>query len=394
MRSSDVFENKPTPKYARAGNTLYYYWDHKPYSRVTSVLGLIVGNSLLEWYAKMGAMRAARPLYEAGLCTSATLEELEEMELYAGYHGFRDASMLSQDDAIAEAFNWKSNMREPMRYRDMRADIGSICHHAHYEIACGLTNFSTNGMGDKKIVQYLADLALGKNRFIREDVLERYAALGTPKTRDDLALDLAYRALPRVKRVQAAIDAFKPEYEMVGAEAMTVNTDEDVAGTMDWIAWFKKVDWQTQCAWPFGERQKIRVMGDDKFTRKAPTSVRYQMAVYARGSFIGDPDTGEKHDIPECDALVCWHLEPPDLKDCVSNLQAIPKVWYDAKLKDGTILTGPDTIDYFYEAFCFLNAFRRFTEDLPRAKSSRVYREPKPCTKLGERPSPFTKGSK
>jgi len=371
-------------EYSRAGDGEYYTWAGRQYMRVTATLASVSGEYLMPWYAKMAALQAAAPLVHAGIFVP-DVDSPSGAEL-AKFIDSQPIRKLDPGQAVAEAADWAWNMKAAERYRDFRANVGTIGHQAFNERALGMPV-------PHDLLEYVHGIA-SEDRFWPEDVLERHYALG--KTRKDVTLDLAYHALHGVKRAFAFIEAFKPDFHASGMEAVAINVDEEYAGTMDGAASFKKSIWEAAgAAWPFGKGRDVALpLLDLKFTRKPPKTVRYQMAAYARSSFIGNMDTGEEIPHPEYDSMLCLWFYAEEGDDPAADLHLAAKGFGETTMPDGRTLSGHEVIDLFYEDFCLLHAFVRSSKDLPRAARSRMFKagSGQAAPKRGSRPFPVEIG--
>lgn len=356
------------PEYASAGDGKYYTWAGRKYPRVTSILAVAPGEHLMAYHAKVAALRAAAPLIHAGLLVptsqpsarylefdaldewddvpnmdaAAALDTMAQLERYVDCEAMK---MLSQEEAIAMACDWRSNMNEPFRYRDHKGRIGHVAHWAKADIAMGLRTSEPN-------VEYLASLTAAKMVW-PEEVVQRYEDLG--KTVDDMTLDLAHHALPHALNVWEFVQLYRPEYEMIGVEAVVINRDEEYAGTLDEIAIYRKDIWQdqNQGKWPFDHGvRRARLIGDLKTSNHLANSVRFQLAAYAKASFIGVMQDQTEHAMPEFDGMIALHSKPEE--------GMVVKTW------------GAHCIDPCFECFRGLNSYYRGLSNLPRSSRGRI----------------------
>lgn len=349
--------------YAAAENGNCYTWAGRKYPRVTSILSVFPSDHLMAWAGKMGALSAAAPLVHAGLFTpdmeSTTMAELER---YVDAEAMRE---ISHAEAIDRACDWSDNMRAQFRYRDHKGRIGSVYHYCLYERALGLWD-------GRDVFEQVHAVSASRRIWVgHEDALLRYAEYG--KEPSAVCLDLAHHALRYVERGLEFLERFRPEFEALGTESVVVHTGEEYAGTMD-VAFrvqrsaFQEVD----LAWPFVGQDSALLLGDWKTSNYLSGTVRFQLAAYARGSFIGMLDDHSEHSIPDVDGLAALHITPDE--------PVVPKIW-----------AGRDKIDAFFEVFCAANSLYRGMQDLPRANAARRYSEPKP-PKRGERVCPIQVG--
>lgn len=336
-------ENRPD--FDRPGGKNHTYrWRGKDYPRVTHILDMAPGQYLLSWYAKVSALRCAAPLVHAGLYTPDLNDPLKaELEHFVDSEAIR---VLDQEDAIKQACEWNLNMREPERYRDLRGNIGSLCHHAVYEVALGLVAPTHDWI--PTLCGYADQLQL-----VDRERIERFAALG--KSYESIVEDIAHHALPFVQSAMDWIEKMRPEWEAVGQEAVVVNDSECYAGTMDSLVWYRKDVWEKAGQhWPY-PMPKALVETDFKTSGSLSRSYDFQMAAYARGEFIGLMNDHTEHPLPEIHGIAILHIKPQE----------------PSKLARHYI--GDEAIDKLFAGFCGLNAYYRVLHDLPPATRSRRY---------------------
>lgn len=390
-QSMDVGQQQA--QYQLAGDRPYYVWNGRKYPRVTKILDTAPGSHLINYAAKVAALCAAAPLIHSGLWTPPAKPEmagrtpeydamdsmdhdeffLEDMpsheeanfaEIMAELEKYVDAEAmrtLTPEEAIARACNVFDNMKAPNRYRDHKGRIGSLAHYFKHEFSIGLRT-------EEPTIEYLTALAWSRN-VVPEDVLERYASYG--KDKESVLLDLAHHALPHCLNVWQFVQAFRPEYEMVGLEAVVVNTDEEYAGSLDDWAIYRQDVWReaSDGKWPFDPAKKtVRLIGDLKTSNQLAKSVKFQLASYARASFVGLMADQTERALPEFDGMIAMHSRPVD------GMKVVP--WDQA------------AIDPCYAAFCNLNGYFRALTSLPRSKRGR---QAKPAKK-GERDCPIMVG--
>ncbi len=331
-----------------------YVWKGVELPRVTEILGIAPGNHLMNWYAKVSALRCAASLVHAGLHmpddkTGAELEKFVDSEAIR---------VIEPHDAIEQACNWEFNRREPERYRDTRAWIGQLAHHWFYNHALGIR------IGDNDRIDWLTATARSL-KLVPEYVAKRFETYG--KSLDDIETDLAFHALPHIDSGMKFIEAFKPEWEAIGLEAVAISESEGFAGTCDWFAKFKKSDFQkANRGWNY-PGQTATIGGDWK-TGTESKSHRVQVAAYMRADFIGLVEDHSEHPVPEVDGIAVVYTK--------NAQEPVFREWI-----------GKETIDALYEGFCGLCAYYRLINDLPKASRSRKFSEPK--AKRGERGCPF-----
>jgi hypothetical protein len=344
---------------------------------VSTILSLKPNDYLMKWAAETAALRAAEPLVQAGLYVP---DDYMRDRLARFVHD-RAVRPLTPDEAILEACDWQSNSVEHVRYRDDRADEGSIMHQGLFEYALGVWD------GSDPLAYCMVQAS--QPRYLPESKIERYAALG--KTVDEVVAKLAHNALPHLKRALAVVRALDVEWHSADMECVVVNTDEQYAGTADafGVVTRKKCE-AAGVVFPFRDRDVALVEIDYKATNSLPRSVRYQMAAYARAEFIGDVKTGETREVPDVDGLLCLWLNGRDLADPAADVHKAVHFWADTKATSGEELTGREAIDRLFDAFCYANAFYRSDQDLPVKNSSRAFKARKPAVaKRGFRTCPI-----
>lgn len=353
--SFDVFDHSG-PRYATAGDGNYYIWDYQKLPRITWILSQSPGDQLLLWAAKMGCLRQAAWLVHGGLFKPPLDDPIfAELERYVDQEPMR---MVSEEDAIRNACNWASNMKECVRYRDHKGRIGTAAHGVMEDIAKGLRK-------SKPDIEYLFGV-VGERIQFPDDMLERYDALG--KDVADITKDLAYHVLPHALNVWDHHEKYQPEY--CHAEITGINLGVGYACTLDLDAWYSEKNWRKHNAdkWPFGSESKVRAFCDLK-TGSSVGEVKYQLSAAARCEFLVDMRTGEKDDVPDVGGIIGLHsIEGAGIK---------PIVW-----------AGSEAIDRFADGVFDLCSFHRNREGLPRASRGRKPAPPK----KGERPCPIDTG--
>lgn len=369
------------PMYSPAGDKSYYIWNGRKFPRVTKILEAAPGTGLMHYHGMMAALSAAGALVHGGLYVpkaapndartdfepdldqidqdDADFHELQaQLEQYVNAQAIRP---LSHAEAISMACDWQNNMKAADRYRDHKGRIGSVAHYCKHDLAMGIRTQIPD-------VDYLMGIASSKN-VVPDYVFARYEMLG--KDREAVIRELAFDALPHALNVWDFIEDFRPEYEAVGLEAIVVNTKAEYAGSLDDYAWYRKSVWQeaNDGKWPFDPGvNRALVLGDLKTSNKLARSARFQMAAYAKATFIGDFATCSETPIPEFDGLVAMHSVPGEGM----------KVSCFAKRH----------IDSLYEGFEGLNTWYRAISSMPRASQGRKDKAPV----KGSRPSPIAIG--
>ena len=347
----------------RAGDSNYYVWKGLKLPRVTTILGTCASESLCNWHGKTAALSAAAHLVHAGLFVPDVDDPImAELEKYVDNQPMRQ---VTESEAIAAACHWQWNMREAHRYRDHKGRIGAIFHHAMFERALGIWD-------GKDVLGQAMRLAESPTIWAQHQAaLSRMLDLG--KTPEQVYTDLAHHSVPYIDEGLWFLDTFKPEILDAGLECMVINTGEEYAGTKDVDLRFTQANWEAAgYAWPFLGQRSAVVTGDWKTSNYLSDTTRYQLAAYARSSFIGMPDDESEHPILDVDGIMAIHVKPGERKP--------PRTW-----------VGRDKIDAFFDVFCAMNFIYRSLSNLPRANAARAYTGPaKPKQlKRGERPCPI-----
>lgn len=326
--------------------------------RVTTILDQIHGQALLAWSAKQAALKCASWLVQGGLFTDGS--EIDS-ELYE----FTEAQAYLQIDhaeAIKEAMNWKSNMRESERYRDERARIGSLGHVWHKHFALGTVPIEKG----ERTVDWLAEQA-ARPGFVPEPVMERFLERGW--SREKVAFDHAKQAWDRITFLWSWLDKMKPDYH--GAEAVVFNDEEEYAGQCDAWARFTKRNWTQnglEWYWP-GDEVDLTI--DLKFTKALPQNVILQMLFYRAAKWVIVPDLLEVHEQPETDGVACVHI--------AQNAPVNFKYWWDAAELDVAYENGAlALLDYW-----------RWTENRPKPQNSRRPRQERAAKRTEVRKCPI-----
>lgn len=362
------------PRYQRAGNDRFYYWDYKKLLRVSAVLDQASGSGLLKYAGEQAAKRAAASLVHSGLYVpnSETISDFV-LEQFIDGEAIRQCEIgewppnvqrivgLSEAHAwaIYDACQWMSNSIESERYRDHKGRVGTLQHTATFHKFMG-----SLPQGD--LLEAILPFAYELIRPL-DDMLARYATLG--KTLEDVAVDLAHHALPHVKSSFKWIDLYRPEPHVLGTEVVVMDQSAGYAGTRDLLATFRKDVWEAAegHAWPFADAGTSAVITVDwKNSNKISPSVRFQLAAYATAPMIANYDDQSEHANPESDGLLALHITPEG---------ASAKHW------------NRDAIEPFADAFHGLLSYARAFGNLPRAVRTKKAVAAK--EKKGERQCPF-----
>jgi hypothetical protein len=299
----------PEPQYGRRNDAGHYTWKGVKLPSVTTILGLMSGEHLLMWYAKMTASE----------CANIVERRIE--------------GMLDQEDADAQILDWQSRMTAAIRYRDHKAAIGSLTHHAIYERAMGEPVPSD-------MVEYLQGWAIQLGLAQPEKDGEE---------NDPYSLKLAKEARHYVHSAFQWIDEARPEFEAIGHEAVCVSETHSYAGTTDAIARIG------------GRRLQL-----DFKTSNSIDEMKFRMQVeaYRRADFIGMVVDGSEHEIPETEGVGIVWIRPVD----PTQLREFP------------------TSDELFEGFLSARHLYGVLNEMPKAnhkpraeKAPRVPKEDKPC---------------
>lgn len=337
--------------------------------RVTAILGTAPGQHLLSWYAKMGAIEAASHLLMAGLWEPSTEEANPDHLVLHDVIESRGKRHVEAATAFAGVIDWKDNMRAPERYRDSRARIGSVVHHARYDHAMGLR------VKPNDLLDYLTGLAKRVNaKRDYESWIARELDYG--KTIEQLELALAHESMPGTLKLFQFIEDFQPEPLMVGQEAMVVNEPECYAGTLDDISTYQCKHWEKHQAWPkeWAGMGQATLVDDLKTSKALDPKVPFQLAAYSFAEAIV-LDDGSEFPVPDHDGIAAIHVK----HDGKVTIKVWPKNQVDKNGKEF------DAIERFYDGFCGLNVFYRCLHDMPKATRIRKAAKPKAPTRTDYR---------
>jgi hypothetical protein len=361
-----------TPYYARRNEKGIYVWDGEELPSVTTILGAAPGQHLMLWYAKMAAQKAASHLFQAGIPIPEGDEKLAD---FCASLRPRD---LTDDQAHAEVMNWSTVMREAERYRDHKARIGSVTHHAIYEHAIGL-RAATDDLED-----YCRNIAI---RILQWTNSRGETVIPT----EAMVCEVAHSALPYVLSAFEWIEKAQPDWEMIGQEAVVVRPDpgdgSGYAGTVDFTARFNRSTWEKHWDWKWPALDRVQMTGDFKTSNSLAKSVQMQVEAYAHADFIGLISTGEKFDVPNPDAIMALHIGPhasmSDVSDEYGTLESRAKVI-------GAKPYTWDRSEETFQAFLGLCRYVRWLSDIPTSQQQqkREPKEPK-LAKTDRRTCPF-----
>lgn len=386
---SAAFQQTGTPYYARRNDIGEYTIAGEPYPSVTTVLGMAKSEHLLAWAAKMASMKAASHLVQAGVLKLDD-GDVNHRKLIEFCQGITDRTITPQQ-AIAEIADWPVVMREYERYRDFKAKIGSVAHHAAYEFALRGRRPCDDGHVDEYIAGIVHDLRLA--HFIDGD------RLVAPT--EDMLHAIADPARSYCESVWEWIERANPEFEAIGLEAVVyrsrftmdfsyggdIETIEfpGYAGTMDWIARFDKNTYKDDWLWE-GETS-VRVTGDFKTSNALPDSVRMQTEAYSEADAIILIESGEHLPFDRSDCVACAHVGPhPKFSDTVTEFGQL-----ESKTKQlGTTLHSWRKNPVVYAGFLGMcAAYHAGKADKRACKKVKEPAAPKAPTRTTVRPSPL-----
>jgi hypothetical protein len=220
---------------------------------VTTCLGIIDEGFLKPWYAKMTAEECAAIIAKA------------------------QAGELKQDVAESMILDWPSRMTAAIRYRDHKAAIGSLVHHAIYEWSLGVR--ITDMLG------YLEGEAQ-KLGFVHEE---------RDGSGESYARTLAREARHYVAGAFEWFESASPTFEAVGHEAVIVSMEHLYAGTTDAIV----------------NVGGAKIHLDFKTSKSVyEKKWRMQIEAYRRADFIGLVTDGTEHEIPPTDRVGVLWIKP------------------------------------------------------------------------------------
>lgn len=284
-------------RYAKRNSEGMYTWAGVQYPSVTTILGYAKGDHLLKWYGKMASMRCKAHLVEAGIIEP----DPSDRAFWEFCSGLTPRST-TREQAVHEISDWKKNMVEAERYRDHKARIGSLTHHAIYEHAMGVR------IPESDMIDYLIHQATTLRLLNKDDDPEfqpTYAMLET----------LAGSAHAYVASAIEWIEQAQPEWEMVGLEAVVVHPYDDegigFAGTIDSIFTLHKSKYRSETTpWQDSWGSKRIFAGDVKTSNSLASSVVKQIEAYRHCPFIGLMATGVEVAMPSTDGVAAIHVGP------------------------------------------------------------------------------------
>ncbi len=371
--SSNPFEEpeSPAPKelYARPGDGgEFYYWLGQEYKRATSFLDSHKGNHLAVWMAEQAVMSAVAPLVHAGLYVP-DCDTVAGLKLEAFVDG-RPMRQLSPAEAIAETADIDFHKLEGHRYRDYKAGLGQLEHHAAYEFALA----GRNPFREVDIIDWAMATARDLKVF-GPAAVARFEACG--KSLEDAERDLAFAAKPHIERKFEWNNLYLPEWNMIGkGVAVFSKTDDGLplsAGTPDEDFYLSRAVWEKvgKFRWPFGDNPRPRILNDDKNSNTEDQVTHlYQVGGYARHDFIGCYDDKSVHEIPDFDAIAISYISPEGVNFWAFN--------------------GRDKIDHFGAIFFAMVNLHFMMQGRPSCERRTKYVAPKPVK--GSRPCPIAIG--
>ena len=359
----DVSAGEQLPYYARAGQTDSYIWEGEKYTRVTRILSEAPGQFLMNWYSSQSAMKCASHLYEAGLVSIPEADE-KLQEFCAG----KTPRCITPEQAYVEILAWQMNMREPERYRDAKARIGSVVHHCLYRHALG------DRISKEDRLDYLASIV--------DDLRLFYDPARPDWTPTQSMVDTVAQASESYfLSAMDWIEKAQPEWEEIGLEAVVIhketfdddgNSNQDqYAGTMDGKCRLLKANYEKWWPWQW-EGSSISPRMDFKTSNALPKSVQLQMEAYDRADFIGIVETGETFPIDPSDILGCLHIGPhPSMALVTDEFGTLES---RAKQIGCKFHTWPSS-EFTWQAFLGLCKYANWVHNVPRSQQQRAKTE-------------------
>lgn len=386
-----VAEQVGTPYYARRDSLGEYTIAGEKYPSVTTILGMQKGEHLLAWAAKQAALKSASHLVQAGVLPIDSLSiDVRHERVLADFCRDLVSRQITPQEAIKEIANWPVVMREYERYRDFKARIGSVAHHAAYEHALHGKRPVRPGQEMDYIRGIIFDLKL-----CHYDDKGEYA-----EPTDAMIEQIAGPAEAYVHSVWEWIEFANPEWDAIGQEAVVYRKAFDItfnyggedvtmsfpgyAGTMDWIAEFKKSTYQGEWKW---DGDRIRMTGDFKTSNSLPDSVRMQTEAYSEADAIILIESGEHLTFDRSDYIGCAHIGPhPQFSGTVTEFGVL-----DSKTKQvGTTLHSWQKNPVVFAGFLGMcAAYHAGNQDARSIEKQRKPAAPKPPSRTEVRAVPF-----
>jgi hypothetical protein len=352
--------------FARRDDQGFYTWDGVKYASVTTILGCAPGQHLMAWYGKQAAMKCASHLIQAGIRELSPADK----SLFDFCTGIVPRT-ITREAAVDEIMAWERNMRQAERYRDHKARIGSIVHHYIYRHALGLRVAKADRLN------HLKGIAI------------EIGLLENPS--EDMLTEIAVSADAYVLSADEWIEQAKPEWEMIGQEAVVVRRDRDgqdgYAGTTDCIFTIRKREYEQFYPWVW-DGMKRKFAGDFKTSNSLAKSVQAQVEAYANADFIGLVATGQELEIPGSDGIAAIHIGPHrTASEVMDEYGALTSHTKQIGTKMYTWPRNPVT----FEAFLGLCRWYNWEQSVPRPEQSAKKAEPKAPkpTKTDRRAVPF-----
>lgn len=282
----------------------------KIYPSVTGILDHVSGRSLNMWYAKRAAQAAALPLVLSGMYTPDPDDELEEIAENSPMR------MLAEDQAVAEACDWRINMLAAELHRDYRGWVGTIVHRFRQYAPGGDLYGWCVAQAQEIVPKY----------YIR-----RMARFGVDRNR--VEQDVAHEAMKLCRRWSQFADGFRTPRR---TEFVVVSNSPRYAGTCDGIATYTRPEWERRVGpWPFGARAEATVVEDLKTSKSVSPHARLQLAAYAAASAEDLDGMIALHCLPDGVRVRAWTakaIRPAyeafcHLADYVSALTRIPRAY-------------------------------------------------------------------
>lgn len=331
----------------RAGSEDHYIIRGKTLTRVTAILDVVKSQHLLMWHAEEASMKAASMARKLAIQLHGQYgvplppmgdELLDEFDAKRSHYDEDPQSLL------AAIMNWRSVMREPVRWRDFKGFIGSLFHSVipEYMLSGGITPV--------RDVNYLANKAVQVCAF-DEDMLRRIEKLRL--TEEAFAEKVAYRTLPYLTAAIEFLDTTEPTVTNYGHESCCVNFQEGYAGSEDMNVVYNKRGWEKYGnKWGFPEPE-ARCNNDWKTSKSLSPTVGMQLAAYNKAPYTYLFELDQFCEREKFDGAVALHVDVEGEEHRVR-----PKVWL-----------APE-VDVLYDGFLALTYFYLIFADKPRALRS------------------------
>lgn len=323
------------PYYARRNESGKYTFRGEEYLSVTTILGHAPGPYLMPWYAKQAALKAASHLWQCGLLDihkaykerQITEKEFEELQEFTGELVDRHVDV---DAGIYEVARWATTMKQAERYRNHRANVGSVMHH-------GIYNRTVQGhrIHFRDLEEYAKSIVIDLRLLVDPNDPDGFPTAAMTES-------LARSAVAYLRSAFEFLDILEPEAIMSGQEAMVVhprtNTFPGYAGTLDAIYRVQRTKWQAAeqffkwlYRWEdlYGDRETAVQVWDYKSSNSLSLSFPAQIEAYRHAEYIVLCDTGEEWDMEMTDGCAILHVGPheslADTKDEYGTLASKAK---------------------------------------------------------------------